>query len=343
MARRPRQDVPDSWHHVMNRGLARRSFFETREDHRFFLACVARAVRRGQIEVHAWCILTTHFHLLVRSPKGELSAAMRRVQNAYVRHFNRRRRRDGTLVRGRYLSKPVHSLRYRELLVRYIDANPVRAGLCADPRRYAWCSASDYAAPAGPAWLERSWVERWIVDRAGAPRYEPSLYPDVLDPETRENAATLVDLRLRSRGRGPDELDSLVGMASPEVLAWLRRNAQLADGVAAVPCVAPRAITRAIADLSAQRGSWRLTSGRRSRDAWQVLHAGLLRQLIGENFDTIARRTRVSSSEARRISLRHGRLVREDDDYAEAATLATRIALGRTAAASGQREHHRPS
>ena len=104
MARQPRHDDPGSWHHVMNRALARRSLFETSEDIRFFLACVARAVRRGQIEVHAWCILTTHFHMLVRSPKGELSAAMRRIQNRYVRHFNRKRRRDGTLVRGRYRS-----------------------------------------------------------------------------------------------------------------------------------------------------------------------------------------------------------------------------------------------
>ncbi len=79
MARNPRQDHPGSWHHVMNRGIARRSLFESRDDIRFFLACLARAVRRGQIEVHAWCILTTHFHLLVRSPGGELSAAMRRV------------------------------------------------------------------------------------------------------------------------------------------------------------------------------------------------------------------------------------------------------------------------
>jgi len=135
MTRRPREDEPGSWHHVTNRALARRSFFETRADIRMFLSGIARAVRRGQIEVHAWCVLTTHFHLLVRSPKGELSAAMQRIQNQYVRYFNRRRQRDGSLVRGRFFSRHVDSFTYRRTLVRYIDANPVAAGLCRDPLR----------------------------------------------------------------------------------------------------------------------------------------------------------------------------------------------------------------
>jgi len=94
----------------MNRAVARRSLFETREDIRFFLAGVVRSIRRGELEVHSWCVLTTHFHMLVRSPKGQLSEAMRRIQNSYARYFNRKRRRDGPLHRGRFTSKPVESL-----------------------------------------------------------------------------------------------------------------------------------------------------------------------------------------------------------------------------------------
>src|SRR5437867_1139696 len=103
----------------MNRGIARRPVFETRADIRFFLACLARAVRRGELEVHVFCVLTTHFHLLVRSPIGRLAVAMKRIENAYVRYYNRTRRRDGPLFRGRFRSRPVESLRYRNLLVRY--------------------------------------------------------------------------------------------------------------------------------------------------------------------------------------------------------------------------------
>ena len=70
MARRNRCDTPGSWHHVVNRGIAKRPLFEDRDDIRYFLSRLAHEVRRGRIEVHAYCILTTHYHLLVRSPRG---------------------------------------------------------------------------------------------------------------------------------------------------------------------------------------------------------------------------------------------------------------------------------
>jgi REP element-mobilizing transposase RayT len=67
MARNLRYDIPGSWHHVMNRGIARRAVFESRADFRMFMSCMARAVRRGDIEIHAFCLMNTHFHMLVRS------------------------------------------------------------------------------------------------------------------------------------------------------------------------------------------------------------------------------------------------------------------------------------
>ena len=101
MARRPRQDDPGTWHHVFQRGIAKRTMFEAKLDIRYFLACVARAVRAGLIEVHAFCVLVNHFHLLLRSRIGRLSDAMQQIQSRYVRMFNRRRKRDGPLIRAR--------------------------------------------------------------------------------------------------------------------------------------------------------------------------------------------------------------------------------------------------
>jgi len=69
MAQRRRQDAPGAWHHVYSRGMARRTVFESRRDIRHFLCRLALEVRRGTLEVHAYCFLTTHVHLLVRSPK----------------------------------------------------------------------------------------------------------------------------------------------------------------------------------------------------------------------------------------------------------------------------------
>ena len=100
MPRSHRQDEPGAWFHVMNRGLARRTTFPDRPSVRMFLSRLAWASRSGRIEVHSYCVLATHYHLLARSPRGELSEALGRAQNLYVRWFNRRARRDGPLFHG---------------------------------------------------------------------------------------------------------------------------------------------------------------------------------------------------------------------------------------------------
>ncbi len=149
MARKPRNDAPGHWFHVMNRGIARRTFFETKEDMGVFLEQLGTVSDRGELEVHAFALMTTHYHLLVRSPIGQLGHAMQRVQTEYSRWFNRGRRRDGSLVRGRYTSKKVDSHAYRCTLVKYIDRNPVSAGLVSNARDYPYGSARSYAlAPA---------------------------------------------------------------------------------------------------------------------------------------------------------------------------------------------------
>src|ERR1043166_171410 len=102
MVRPPRADAPDTWHHVFNRAIARRTMFERRDDFRFFLALLACSVRRGDLELHAYSLMGTHFHLLVRSPAGRLAEAMHHVQLAYSRRFNRsEERRVGKECRSR--------------------------------------------------------------------------------------------------------------------------------------------------------------------------------------------------------------------------------------------------
>ena len=74
MARRLRDDARGRWHHVTNRGLSKRTMFEGEWDSRMFLAFVAKEVRVGRFEVHAFCLMLTRYHLLVHSPTGQLSA-----------------------------------------------------------------------------------------------------------------------------------------------------------------------------------------------------------------------------------------------------------------------------
>jgi len=97
MARARREDHPGRRWHLYNRGIAKRAVFETARDAEYFLALIGAAVAAGLIEVHAFSRMTTHFHLLACSVAGDVSAAMQRIVNPFVRWFNRTRKRDGPL------------------------------------------------------------------------------------------------------------------------------------------------------------------------------------------------------------------------------------------------------
>lgn len=317
MARNSRLDVPGSWHHVMNRGIARRTAFETRSDVRSFLARAARAVRRGEIEVHAFCVMTTHFHLLVRSPNGQLSEAMRRIQNEYVRRFNRSRRRDGPLFRGRFRSMPVDSLTYRRTLVRYIDANPVSAGIAPSPHGYPHGSARLYTSHSGPAWLKRHWIEGSVRD-ATRRAYDGRGYMEVFGGALPTRLRDLVELRIERGRSGPDPLDDLVSATPHELVSLMRHRARLADGTrpglaACDPCSVSEAVERG-RELS---GSWIIHPGQKPVDAWLQVHASLLCDLCGLTASQVGRRLSRSESGVGKLRARHRARMQEDEAYAE--------------------------
>jgi len=317
MGRNPRFDEPGRWHHVMNRGIARRTLFETRDDIRFFRSRLARAVRRGQLEVHAFCVMSTHFHLLVRSPRGELSSALQAIQNEYVRRFNRRRRRDGSLVRGRFRSKPVDSLRYRRALVRYIDDNPVSAGLARSACLYPHGSARHYATPAGPPWLARDWVEQCVREALQRADYPPHAYPDVFGAPLAPSLRRLIERRLDAGPSREDPLDELFEAAAPRVHAWMRRKAELADGTRpGIPLVDPESVEEVLTAEAAIDGPWQVKLARKSADAWALARVALLRDLCGTTFEEAARRSARSIQGAWSLHRQHCQLVLGDDGYA---------------------------
>lgn len=290
--------------------------FETRADMRAFLAGIACRVRAGDLELHAYCVMGTHFHLLVRSPRGRLAEAMQRIQLAYSRYFNRGRRRDGSLVRGRYRSKPVTSLAYRRALVAYIDANPVRARLVSNSAEYSFGSAQHHAREAGPPWLERSWVESEVRRATGSLTYDPRDYEAVFRRRS-ESLERVVDARIRCASRG-DPLDDLVGGSPPSVLAWMRRKAALADGTApGMPVCATADVIR-LADARARAGPWLVRgSAGRERDGWEVAEVGLSVELTGATRLALAERLGCSATRISVLVGLHRELVRGDARYAE--------------------------
>lgn len=307
MSRRARFDEPGCLHHVMNRGLARRTIFETRADARYFLALLARAHRRGQIEIHAYSLMSTHFHLVLRSVDGRLSETMRWVLNRYVRYFNRTRRRDGPLMRGRFRSIPVRSFVYLRTLLRYIDQNAVDAGLVARPADYAHGSARHLRGlERRPLWLSRTLVER-LLERHGRPEQSRTAkYDMVFAPRLSERQKSWIEARLSGKARGFDELEGLLG-GSAAVGAWAKRKAQLADGTQpGIPVVDPETVaevmtgaSEALSEIIARPRSGRM------RAASELMKTALLRDAAGLPFVTIAARIGVSAGTPQKLYRLH--------------------------------------
>ncbi len=230
MARIARRDEPGDWFHLMNRALARRTLFESRADVGLFLDRVAEVVERGLLEVHCYSVMATHFHFMVRSPQRALSEALHHIQLGYVRYFNRSRRRDGPLVRGRFRSLLLDSFEYRKNLVGNIDANAVHAGVVADAADYEFSSSHAYACGDGPDWLSREWTENVVADAFGPGGFTRERYRELFHARFDQHAFAFVDQRVRRGQCGSDPTDSLLAGAAPEVLRWMQAKARLADG-----------------------------------------------------------------------------------------------------------------
>ncbi len=301
----------------MNRGLAKRTVFETQEDVRWFLARLAWRVHAEELELHAYCILTTHFHLLVRSPNGGLSESLRRVQNEYTRWFDRTRRRDGPLFRGRFRSRPVRTLAYRKALVRYIDFNPVHAGLVAQPALHPHGSARNYAMDTGPIWLERSWVEAFVSESSGGRRYAPHDYVRVFGAPISPEETQWLERRLLGARRGLDPLDDLIDAAAPRVAEWMQRKAELADGTSVgLPITSEERVLSVLEAARSGNPLWRTRSVRKLIDAWPIARTGLLRDLCGSTLRDIASRVGCTTSAIWKQYQRHRSSLTTDEDYA---------------------------
>lgn len=145
MPRPLREDYAGAWHHVMNRGADHRDVFQHEVDCEVFLDSLTEAARRAGLEVHAYCMMTNHFHLLLRSLDGNLASGMQFLAGRFTRLINVRNGRDGPLFRGRYASVPVESDAHVVQVCRYIHLNPVVAGLTPRAEAWRWSSAGAYS------------------------------------------------------------------------------------------------------------------------------------------------------------------------------------------------------
>ena len=126
----------------MDRGLARRTVSETENDLRILLALLAWALCTGAIEIQAYFLMTTHYHLVLETPLARLSRAMHRLNTAYAQRFNRRHDRRGHLFESRFSSWVIRDDGHLGATCEYVLGNPVRAGVSDAVGDWPWAGAA---------------------------------------------------------------------------------------------------------------------------------------------------------------------------------------------------------
>lgn len=165
MARPTRNDYPGAWHHIWQRGARRAAIFHKDLHCHLFFDVIDEAVQRRGIEVHAYALMPNHYHLLLRSPLGNLSRAMQDINGNYSRRLNRIYSWDGPLFKGRFKSQVVEDEDYLKYLLAYLHLNPVRAHLVAEPQQECWTSHQEYIGLSErPRWLTCQFMEELIGD-----------------------------------------------------------------------------------------------------------------------------------------------------------------------------------
>jgi putative transposase len=180
MARKIRIQYPGAIYHVMSRGDHQERIFQDDEDRRKFLVTLEEACQKTAWQVHSFCLMNNHFHLVLETPSPNLVEGMKWFLGVYTQRFNRRHRFFGHLFSGRYKALPVDGSGsgYLKSVCDYVHLNPARAGLL-NPEQplqsYSWSSYPMYLGDQSPrpSWLRvdrllGEWGIRW--DRPGAGR-----------------------------------------------------------------------------------------------------------------------------------------------------------------------------
>ncbi len=145
MARLPRLTLSGYPHHIIQRGNNRQLIFINEADYHFLLGLLSEHARQFDVAVHAYVLMSNHFHLLATPNTAQgLPQMMQAVGRKYVRYFNDKYQRSGTLWEGRYKSALINSDQYLLSCMVYCDLNPVRAAMVAQPAEYPWSSYLHY-------------------------------------------------------------------------------------------------------------------------------------------------------------------------------------------------------
>ncbi len=158
MARPLRIEYEGAFYHITARGNERRRIFLSKADHEKFLANLRTSAERFSAVVHCYVLMGNHYHLIVETPKANLSSFMHAIQSGYAAYFNAKRGRSGHLFQGRYKSILVDKDAYLLELSRYIHLNPVRARISDAPEAFPFSSYPVFIDPRRETFVSRDLI-----------------------------------------------------------------------------------------------------------------------------------------------------------------------------------------
>ena len=288
MARKLRVQYPGAVYHVMSRGDRREPIFNDDQDRLLFLETLGEACAKTDWQIHAWCLMSNHFHLVSETPRGNLVPGMQWLLGVYTNRFNHRHKEFGHLFSGRYKALHVDGSGngYLKAVCDYVHLNPVRAGLIAPEQplqSYPWSSYGLYLQePAKrPAWLR---VDR-LLGEWGIPKDSPAGREELAGRmETRRRAEEAGEYELRGWYLGREEFRQ-------ELLAQVSELATPKDGGEEVRQSALAKAQRiAQEELDALGWSAQELQGRRKSDPQKVRIAARLRRETTMTLEWIAER-----------------------------------------------------
>jgi REP-associated tyrosine transposase len=305
MARPLRIEFAGAVWHVTSRGNEQRSMFRDDQDRRGFLEVLARVVERFHWRLHAFVLMTNHYHLLLETPEPTLSRGMRELNGIYTQRFNRRHKRVGHLLQGRFKSILVEKEAHLLELTRYVVLNPVRAGIVPRPERHRW---SNYRATAGltpaPRWLDACWtVAQFSSDAATATR----LYRE------------FVEAGMSSKARPLESVRGQVFLGTESFRREMLERVRLAADSEEIPR-SQRLLQRPSLEEIAQSfrrvlGSEDFLIARKGDAAARAMYAYIARTQGLERFPAIGRALTVRASWAARLARRGEAMVMRDESF----------------------------
>ena len=167
MTRPLRLEFSGAVYHLTSRGNARQRIFFSETDRELFLKTLSRVISRYSWICHAYCLMENHYHLLVETPKANLSIGMRQLNGIYTQAFNRRHKRVGHLFQGRYKGILVEKESHLLELCRYVVLNPLRVKGKAKVDHWKW---SSYQATAGMVPVPEFLTVEWVLSQFGKSR-----------------------------------------------------------------------------------------------------------------------------------------------------------------------------